>query len=775
MENLRRTRENVMKLGAQLPGPLRRLYTCGICGDQHWDGRFCSPLARSLRWRRWRCCSAFLRRATPAARLFHWAAAWLKPFLFNCMLARHTFRWLMTAAGAALILAACAGAAPSPTAQPVSTAVVEKVATPAPAATSAPASAAQPLPTPPKDNAIPSPINPPAPTSPAPVEPRLVEVEWMPVMRLGDSDSVRLTLAPNPAGYVVKSETPDGKVVTQVISVKRPDGVAVSGVASLTGINFDISPGGEQARDLPAGEPVVWRWSIQPHGTGQHKLLLSLALRQTASGQTAPAKEYTAFSRSLEVRVNDVLGMPAPMAGVVGVIGLVAGGGLGAFALFKRAPKKQSAPQTAALGSLHIKPNLGLQLDRHPALQLLPKDETLLRAVFREYSRAMLDSEFRSGYSGARTFLALPIRADGRADAYAIAKIGPRKDIEREYANYEAFVKNTLPPITARIQEPPVTTKETPRDAALRYSFVGMPDAQPISLRQTLLDTGDPACLRKLFSTFGPNWWMQRKPWSFRLAQEYDRMLPAHVVVQPMAQSPAETRHFGGKTPPGECNPYVGDVVTLGEFAQVEDRPDGKSQSLIGSPVAGQPSLRVRWLGDGFRAGAVGRVVATRETILRDAVKGLELFGLPDPLLALPHLLDETVRGTESTIHGDLNLENALVGPGGLVWLIDFASTRLGHPLADFAHMQADIIAHIIAPQNTSAQAVFGLLRDGASNPLLGAVDEIAARCLFNPSDAREYKLAQIMAYLGALKFENLNSHQRHVLYLMAAKVVKEL
>jgi hypothetical protein len=268
---------------------------------------------------------------------------------------------------------------------------------------------------------------------------------------------------------------------------------------------------------------------------------------------------------------------------------------------------------------------------------------------------------------------------------------------------------------------------------------------------------------------------MQRKPWSFRLAQEYDRMLPAHLVVQPMPSAAGEHHTISGKMRPQDCAVFVGDLVLLSDFAQVEGRPDGKSLSLIGEPSAGQAALRVRWLGDSFKPGAVGRVAATRETMLKDAVKGLELFGLPDPIPALPALLDETVRGTESTIHGDLNLENALVGPGGLVWLIDFANTRLGHPLADFAHMQADILAHIVAPQNTSAQAVFGLLRDGSANPLLAALDDIATRCLFNPSDAREYKLAQVMAYVGALKYENLNAHQRHVLYLMAARVAKEL
>ena len=73
-------------------------------------------------------------------------------------------------------------------------------------------------------------------------------------------------------------------------------------------------------------------------------------------------------------------------------------------------------------------------------------------------------------------------------------------------------------------------------------------------------------------------------------------------------------------------------------------------------------------------------------------------LGLPDPLYRLPGLLKESISGTQSTIHGDLNLENILVGLGGFVWLIDFASTRDGHTLFDFAHLGAELIAHVTRP-----------------------------------------------------------------------------
>jgi hypothetical protein len=163
----------------------------------------------------------------------------------------------------------------------------------------------------------------------------------------------------------------------------------------------------------------------------------------------------------------------------------------------------------------------------------------------------------------------------------------------------------------------------------------------------------------------------------------------------------------------------------------------------------------------------------------------MERMGLGDPIARLPDLLMKTVSGSQSTIHGDLNLENILVGPGGFVWLIDFAQTRDGHTLFDFAHLGAEIIAHVIAPQVGGLQAYFELLRSdpfGGQNPapgrfgsLLAGLSEIAGKCLFNPSQPEEFKLALCLACLGALKYHNLDYNQKHLLYLTAAHLSSSL
>lgn len=684
---------------------------------------------------------------------------------------------------AAAILAACGGSAT--TAGPQPTAPVEAVS-PTSAATESPSTSAaaateSPLPTPAPTEPLPTGI---APTAEPPAEQRVVELEWPSAMRLGESDIIRISLIPTKNGYTVTTEFPEHQVTTQEVPVPRPGGYDLAAVARLDGVGFDIGPAGDQMQGLPLDETVTWRWTITPRAAGQQRLSLSLKLRWTPSaGNTAPTLETTIYSKGLDVQVRSFFGLTSGQATAAGFVGIVVGGSLSlplAASMFVR-PRRRSLPA--------LDPNPSLAIEKHPSFDLSAEETSLLRVLFRRYARLTLEAEFRSGYSGARTFLALPVRADGRADAYTIAKIGDRDSIQREFENYETHVKDTLPPITARIQEMPVTPTPPPVQrngrgargggkAILRYTFIGEAGRTPTSLRESLISHPDPSLLDKLFETFGPNWWMQRRPYTFRLAQEYDRMLPAHYVLAPVddARLLVVAPMDGRKEP--AANQFEAGAVTLVQNMQVaERRADGKSLSLVGQVVPGHPPLRARWLGLSVPNYPAARVVATREMLLRELVKGFDLCGLPDPFMKLPALLNERVIGAQSTIHGDLNVENVLVGPGGFLWLIDFAQTRDGPPLYDFAHLEAEIIAHVIAPTLGAPSDILPLLGPPreASNPLISTLHSIASRCLFNPSQPREYQLALYVACLGALKFVNLNAHQKHVLYLAAAHIAQSL
>jgi hypothetical protein len=610
----------------------------------------------------------------------------------------------------------------------------------------------------------------------------MVELEWPAQMRLGDSDTLRLSLIPSKAGYIITAEFPEHQTLSESIAMHRPDGYDLQGIARLDGTGFDLSPQGDQTQILVADSPCIWRWSLTPRTAGQHRLALQLSLRfvpQSVLGKHLP--EQTILSRALTVKVTSFLGMDTQQAAFAALAGLVMGGTFSApLLVYLWRPRRKT--QRA------LPPNPRLVIEQPAGILLSHRETSLLQALFGRYARLTLEAEFRSGYSGARTFLALPIRADGRADAYTIAKLGQSAAIQREYANFETFVKDTLPPITARIQETPVTLPGLSTlgghigeseycEMAIRYTFIGEPGRSPTSLRQALLAQPDSGLLDKMFATFGPHWWMQRKPYTFRVAEEYDRVLPSHFTLEPVVGHPDTT--FDGRISPAEVGWKVGDIVKLQHFAVAEKRADGKSLSLIGKTWPGQPPLRLRWLSLSSPDSAVGRIISSREKLLQEATAGMDRIGLPDPFARLPSLLSERVIGTQSIIHGDLNLENILVGPGGIVWLIDFAQTREGHPLFDFAHLEAEIIAHIIAPSVKSPLGYLEYLKTGVTDDpqyrLLATLRAVASRCLFNPNQPREYELALFMACVGALKFPNLAAHQRQMLYLTAAYLASTL
>jgi hypothetical protein len=656
------------------------------------------------------------------------------------------------------------------------------------------------------------PTSPPVTPTPAPtifiplptplIEPRVVEVEWPGSLYLGDSDVVRMALIPTRDGYTITTEFPDHETITQDVPIIRPQGYDLYGVGRLIGVGFTVAPTTDQVRSLPLDESVVWHWSLTPQQPGRQRISVTLLLRWVPiAGSEGATQEAVAYSKGLEIRVRSFLGLTRGQAMTTGLAGVIFGSGFGLFALVYRPGRKNRASEYNHLNINACEPNRKLVIEIPSGIKLSPHDTTILKSLFSRYDRLVIRSEFLSGYSGARTFLVLPIRPDGRSDAYTIAKIGDLTSIQREHHNYETFVKDTLPPITARIQSPPVSLPSHNRGgvggdewAALQYTFIGEAGSTPKSLRQALLDTPDPALLTGLFKTFGPNWWMQRVPYTFRLCQEYDRALPPHYVLEPMMSRDTRLQRteqvLDGRASPGEVHLSIGDRVTLRHFPTFERHADGQSISVKGEAVPGQAHLRIKWLGTEPGKNLVGRVVATRDELLKSYVSSFDLFGWPDPLGKLPHLLEESLVGTRSIIHGDLNLENVLVGPGAFVWLIDFATTREGHPLFDFAHLEAEIIAHVIAPQVTVGeyQAFLQSQVPGHERNVEGRLTEITAthqalfdlrttlydialKCLANPSKSREYHLARYMSCLGGLKYRNLTPHQKHLLFLTAASL----
>lgn len=617
-----------------------------------------------------------------------------------------------------------------------------------------------------------------------------VEVEWPPRLRTGESGLVRLALYPTDSGFVAAAEMPDGEVMTEMVAVEQKPGYDLEGAAALHGVAFTIGPSDEQRQPLDPHDRTEWRWTVQTDSPGDQTLNLTLTLHWIPqSDNDEPARQKQLFGQSFLVRVRSWLGLTLSQAMMWGFVGLAVASGLSWPLLggWLRPP----------FASRAVRPNSGVSLEPHPAIPLNEAEQSLLQAQFRTYQRVLIEAEFRSGYSGARTLLALPIHADNRHDAATIIKMGAKPAIEQEFANYETFVRNTLPPMTARILSRPLTTRRSRSPiplAALRYTFIGEPGQKPTSLRQQLLQDADPLWLEKLFRTFGTNWWRQHQPYRYRIAAEFDRKLPAHLVIQPLSgqRGRVSGRLLDGREPYQSGQWQVGDMVECRSFRVAEHRMEGSTpggyMALLGQTANGHIATRIRWLGERYRDGLVGRVVATREVLLakelervsseqlavnseQSPVATLQSLNLSISQSLLPTLLNETIQGTCSVIHGDLNLENVLVGPEGVVWLIDFAETRLGPPVYDFAHLGAELIAHVIALQEPDA-AAFHTQFCHNGYPLLDRLEKLAQQCLFDRDDLREYHLALTLSCLGALKYSNLDRHQKVLLAVAAASLV---
>ncbi|OGO17775.1 MAG: hypothetical protein A2Z14_06890 [Chloroflexi bacterium RBG_16_48_8] len=633
----------------------------------------------------------------------------------------------------------------------------------------------------------------PIPTSTPYIEERFIEVEWPTHLHLGDSDIIRLALIPTIYGYSAQLEYPEHTVELEDVEVPYLGGYEAVAIARMDAVGMEFQPTGDQEQNLVEGESLSWRWTIYPQSAGRHRLSLSLRLRWDPSGEGGRVSEVSLWQAGLEIIVDAPFGLTAPQARALGIAGVLAGSVL--VLPFAEYAARQRLERASASRIHRVRPNKDLILEAGLEITLSETESILLKGLFHTYERLIITTRFSSGYSGARTLLVRPFRSDGRADAHAIVKFGTRKMIRAEYANYQTFVRQTLPPITGRILGPPVMVQGE-EEAVLQYTFVGTPNIAPVSLRSFALKQPVQETARliedRLFSTFGPAWWMQRRPYVFRMRQEYDHLLPVHLLLEAVGADHEASVLSGDLRQVQHLKP--GDVVRIEGGLVTEVRSERRTATLTWSALLEDSPLRVRYrhippesFSEGRKVhGLYGQVVASRfELMYKEVAKpfpDLDLHSdrislggrwLINPLQRLEDLLNFQLQGTRSIIHGDLNLENILLGPGDLLWLIDFAATREGHTLYDFARLEVElttkVVAEILSRHHSRVEDFLivldglneeGLLLDGFLGEiavLLNAVRGIAQRCFYDPADIKEFHKALILAYLGSLKFTNLD------------------
>lgn len=358
--------------------------------------------------------------------------------------------------------------------------------------------------------------------------------------------------------------------------------------------------------------------------------------------------------------------------------------------------------------------------------------QAILRQMFRKYDTVKIEHIFTEGFSGSTVMLVRPVHGDGRADAPVVVKIDDRHSIQWEKKRYDTFVKDTLPPRTARVEGEPVLPDRL-SIGGIKYTFLqARSEVVPVNLHDYLA-THQPGQIADflrsgLYQSFRENWWGQRQPYSFATWQEYELVLPPALIVDALAEHtlPPTGMHL---RPLGEWSHdnsvHTGDIVELDDFTALKTKRDkGVVQIISGAESAAinwtgrvdvyglDLTQKVYFRGEPIRK-VIGRVRQTRTDVLLEQAHQLGLdftlsdeflprlsnFSdrLPNPVHRYVKLLERKMSATLSTIHGDLHTGNILIGSNNDAWLIDFEWTRDGHTLFDWAVLEVSLLIEYVA------------------------------------------------------------------------------
>ncbi len=472
-----------------------------------------------------------------------------------------------------------------------------------------------------------------------------------------------------------------------------------------------------------------------------------------------------------------------------------------------------------------IRVEFGADFDRSESLT---KEQVfILRRLFYGYTSLRVERRL-TGFTKALLLAVTPISAENQESATVVVKIDQTDNILDEAQRYENHVKDTLPLLTARLEDRP-TAPETSDLAGIKYTLVASSGAIPQDLRSLVRMSGavglGQLLRQQLYSHFSKTWWQKRRSYRFEVWKEYDWLLPPVLTLELVPEVEELPTAHALRVPfnRAKLNTRLqqleyGDFVALENFTvQRVDRENNVLKLAAGyGAEADKRAYKIEVRGfnleqDIFFRGEVverlvGRVWKTRGETLHHAARMLEpdfdlhanlipwnTQKLPNPLIAYEALLDRHVNGSLSKIHGDLHLGNILVGPNNSIWLIDFAHTRDGHTLFDWATLEVSLLGDAVMPAagerwaaayaiSEHIAALNAHLPVEESDPhvssamsAVAALREIVHECLMTEDDWSEYYIALALCALRAVTFDMMSIGGRRLMFLLSALAIHEL
>lgn len=450
------------------------------------------------------------------------------------------------------------------------------------------------------------------------------------------------------------------------------------------------------------------------------------------------------------------------------------------------------------------------KIDNPLNIELPLEAEAILQKMFEGYSRVVIKHDFSElGFSGSWVIRVHPHRSG--PELPVVVKIASRSLIEKEVQAYKEYVQNKWSGI-AELRGELVLHGDL---AGCVYPLVGDGVFDVKSLRQYCLqaevDDVRFVLAERLFRIMKKRILRpSHNKFDFPLRASYDVALPVNLLIEPrsLSEEVTATQITPDKLPKAPLQPN--DPVRLEEFIIKKVDLRHKTITLNLPPSRGNgyrwrlritealeadPALR---LGVGEVMPPIeGVVLESRRSRFNDELK--KVFGssqppaesvtlpdgtvLPNPLQAIPPILNEIRHLKFNHIHGDLNLENVLVDPAVRdVRLIDFAESRYDHVLHDFLRLETEIIIKVLPAAlnkaGLSAEVIYPfyeqlhgatfhfdhheahqLYHEALEKPfaILAEIRKAARNGFYESNDFKEYYQVLTLYLVGALRFKNLD------------------
>lgn len=476
---------------------------------------------------------------------------------------------------------------------------------------------------------------------------------------------------------------------------------------------------------------------------------------------------------------------------------------------------------------------------RNPRQLKLPGHiDAILAEMFPDYEGVVIKDELTAfGYSGGRVYRIHLLKGSDAPELPLVVKVAGPSLIAREVCAYHECVRNQWPDIAELYGSPVYLHKYG--TAGLCYPLMGGGVFETQSLREYCLAASiedvrfvlearlfrimEQRMLRPAHNVF-----------EYPLSASYDRVLPVNLLVQLLPSQDEQ--------PPGtaivriapdalpQSSLECGTLVRLEGFVVTEVEPHHREVTLDVPPSRLPYAYRLRLQAvEDPAAYVVGEVMPPTEGVVSEtrqsrlAQEVARIMGvpfdptcesvtlpsgsvLPNPLRAIPEILNQSRHVRVNYIHGDLNLENVLVDPQVRdVRLIDFADARRDYVLLDFLRLEAEVVTKLVPAALVEAQLppevialLYGQLHSATSRPgrdhagrmphpalekpfaILCAIRKAAYDGLYDPGDYREYYQGLILFLLGTLKFDTLDAvHEapipKQVAFLAAATLHQRL